>query len=121
LASPIEAVSSIAKEATFQTSGGIKIRLYRNDPMRFMSEITKFLEGLAIGEIFNVHLSTDANGWMNFVIVYRESSPSSPKADPVLMIYDTLSLLKEVSESVSTLSRLFQDHVEGLPGRVEAE
>lgn len=87
-------------EADVTLDSGLRIRIFRQEPFRFMSEIHKWLQDLKIGEVQATHMNTDVNGWINFVIAYREEPktkvPEGP--DPVMVLYDAVMALKDISD-----------------------
>jgi len=99
-------------EATADLASGVKVRIYRNEPFKFMGDIHAWLAALNIGEIQAFHMNTDANGWVNFAIAYRESPKEPPikGPDPVLVLYDTAMALKELTEVVDKMrEKLFPE------------
>jgi hypothetical protein len=91
-------------EAEVNLPSGIKVRFYRNEPFKFLNDIHKFLEGLNIGEIQVCQMNTDANGWCNFVIAYREPAPPKPEGpDPAMVLFDTVMALKDLTDVVNAL------------------
>jgi len=107
--SPTQAISDVPKEVKVDLRGGVKVRLYRNEPFRFYAEIHKWLDALNIGSIQALHMSTDANGWINYTIAYTEAKDGAPAYDAVLVQFDTAALLKDVAESVERIAKLLSD------------
>lgn len=97
-------------EVEVDLASGVKVRFYRQEPFKFLSEIHKFLDGLNIGEIQTCHMNTDSNGWCNFVIAYREAPKNPPMKgpDPIMVLYDTAMALKDLTDVVDKMQeRLF--------------
>jgi len=111
---------AMVKEAQVDLKSGVKIRIYRQEPFKFMGEIHKWLEGLNIGSVESVFMDSDANGWLNFVVAYREyREPAVSREklpDPIVVLYDTVALLKDTVETINQLT----DHVEKLSKSVQA-
>lgn len=95
-------------EASADLESGVKVRIYRNEPFKFMADIHKWLADLKVGEVQAFHMNTDANGWVNFAIAYREAS-ALPKFDATMVLFDTVCALKDLTEVVGKL----QDKLEG--------
>ena len=103
----------IKNEASVDLSSGVKVRFYRQEPFQFISNIHKFLEGLNIGKVEALQMNTDANGWCNFVIAYREVAPPKPEGpDPVMILYDTVMALKDLTDVVNALGEKLLDKEE---------
>ena len=113
MSSPTESVSAVSKEAAADLPNGIKIRIYRNDPFRAMGEIVKWLNGLKIGELYTCNMTLDANGWLNFMVAFREPKmelvPEDKKVDPVVVLYDTVGLLADTVEEISKLGGVVKE------------
>ena len=91
-------------ETEVDLESGVKVRIYRNEPFRFMGEIHKWLEGLKIGEIQAFHMNTDTNGWVNFAVAYKEPRPLKPEGpDTALVLFDAVMALKDLTEVVNKL------------------
>jgi hypothetical protein len=106
-----------SNETEVNLSSGIKVRFFRQEPFRFQADIHKFLEGLHIGEIQVCQMNTDANGWCNFVIAYREApkTPLPPGPDHVMVLFDTVMALKDLTDVVSALGEKLLAKEESAP------
>lgn len=99
----------IKNEAMVDLESGVKIRLYRQEPFKFMHEIHKWLEGLKIGKVEAFQMNTDANGWVNFAIAFREHKEVPQGPDPVMVLFDTVMALKDLTDVVNRLEQRLGD------------
>lgn len=92
-------------EASADLASGVKVRIYRNEPFKFMGDIHNWLGALNIGEIQAFHMNTDANGWVNFAIAYRETPKVQVAVpDPIMVLFDTVMALKDLTDVVNGMT-----------------
>jgi hypothetical protein len=98
----------IKTEADFKLKSGVRVRFFRREPFKFMADIEKWMNDLNIGEPLAFEMNTDANGWVNLAVAYREYKEPiiSPDkvVDPIVVLYDTVSLLRDTVEEINKLS-----------------
>jgi hypothetical protein len=102
---PSTFMPQVKNEADITLDSGVRVRFYRQEPFKFMNEIHKWMQDLKIGEIQAFHMNTDANGWVNLAIAYREPAPPKPEGpDPVMVLFDTVMALKDLTDVVNTMA-----------------
>jgi hypothetical protein len=98
----------IKTEADFKLKSGVRVRFFRREPFKFMADIEKWMNDLNIGEPLAFEMNTDANGWVNLAVAYREYKEPiiSPDkvVDPIVVLYDTVSLLRDTVEEINKLA-----------------
>jgi hypothetical protein len=78
------------------------------------------MNDLNIGEPLAFEMNTDANGWVNLAVAYREYKEAPANAvDPVLVLFDIAALLKDTATIVEKLSdKLLTTPDEAIASRV---
>jgi hypothetical protein len=99
---PSNFMPEIKQEADFKLKSGVRVRFFRREPFKFMGDIEKWMNDLNIGEPLAFEMNTDANGWVNLAVAYREYKPVPDNVpDANLLMFDIASLLKDVAELLS--------------------